>query len=159
MEYSVKSLAEVEVDNIHCSPLIYPASHAIVESYQIGQAWFPLGESMLTTHHNLLFLHYFNDDIQNELLPHFSRDGGEADHPVVSWVLLLALFEDWSDTGFPPVLRHLSCPPGPFKGDGEWFCSDLCQLTWQSTDVLTLSGCSVCYAFLNNISSCISVAA
>ena len=34
---SVKSLAEVEVDNIHCSPLIYPAGHAIVESYQIGQ--------------------------------------------------------------------------------------------------------------------------
>ena len=35
---SVKSLAEVEVDNIHCSPLIYLASHAIIEGYQIGQA-------------------------------------------------------------------------------------------------------------------------
>ena len=46
---SVESLAEVEVDNHHGSPLIYPASHVIVESYQIGQAWFPLGESMLTT--------------------------------------------------------------------------------------------------------------
>jgi len=34
---SVKSLAEVEVDNIHCSPLICPASRAIIESYQIGQ--------------------------------------------------------------------------------------------------------------------------
>ena len=44
---SVESLAEVEVDSIHCSPLIYPASHTIVGSYQIGQAWFPLGESML----------------------------------------------------------------------------------------------------------------
>ena len=32
---SVESLAEVEVDNIHCSPLIYPASHAIVEGYQM----------------------------------------------------------------------------------------------------------------------------
>ena len=49
----VKSLAEVEVDNIHCSPFIYPASHAIVESYQIGQAWFPLGESTLTAPDNL----------------------------------------------------------------------------------------------------------
>ena len=29
----VKSLAEVKVDNIHGSPLIYPASDAIVESY------------------------------------------------------------------------------------------------------------------------------
>ena len=35
---SVKSLAEVEVGNIHCSPLIYPASHAIIERYQTSQA-------------------------------------------------------------------------------------------------------------------------
>ena len=55
---SVESLAEVKVNNIHGSPLIYSASHVIVESYQIGQAWFPLGESMLTTPENLLFLHF-----------------------------------------------------------------------------------------------------
>ena len=41
----VESLPEVEVDHICRSPFIYPASHVIVESYQIGQAWFPLGES------------------------------------------------------------------------------------------------------------------
>ena len=35
---SVESLAQVEVGDTHCSPVIYPASHAIVESYQIGQA-------------------------------------------------------------------------------------------------------------------------
>ena len=63
MRDRVKSLAEVELDNIHGSPLIYPASHAIVESYQIGQAWFPLGESMLTTPDNLLFLHLLDDDL------------------------------------------------------------------------------------------------
>jgi len=103
----VKILAEVEVDNIHSSPLIYPASHAIVESYQIGQAWFPLGKFMLTTPDNLLFLHLLDDDLQDKLLHHFSWDGGEADWPVVPWVLLLALFEDWSDIGLSPVLRHL----------------------------------------------------
>ena len=53
----VESLAEVEVENIPGSPFVYPASHVIVESYQIGQAWFPLGESMLTTPDNLLFFH------------------------------------------------------------------------------------------------------
>ena len=79
----VESLAEVEIDNIHCSPLIYPASHVIAESYQIGQAWFPLGESMLTTPYNLLFLHLLDDDLQDELLHHLSRDGCEADRPVV----------------------------------------------------------------------------
>ena len=53
----VESFAEVKVDNIYGSPFIYPASHVVVESYQIGQAWFPLGESMLTTPDNLLFFH------------------------------------------------------------------------------------------------------
>jgi len=55
---------------------------------------------MLTTPDNL-FLHLLRDDIQNELFDHLSRDGGEADQPVVCWDLLLALFEYWSDIGFP----------------------------------------------------------
>jgi len=82
---------------------------------------------MLTTD-NLLFFHLFDDDLQNELLHHLSWDGGEADRPVVPWILLLALFEDWSDTDFPSVLRHLSCPPGSFKDDGEWLSNDIRQL-------------------------------
>ena len=67
MEDSVISLAEVKVDHIPRSPLIYPGSHAIVESYQIGQAWFPLAESLLTTPDNLFF-HSLNDDLQNDFL-------------------------------------------------------------------------------------------
>jgi len=59
---------------------------------------------MLTTPDNLLFLHLLDDDLQDELLHHLSQDGVEADRPVVSWVLLLALFEDWSDIGLSPVL-------------------------------------------------------
>ncbi|PKU27386.1 hypothetical protein llap_22310 [Limosa lapponica baueri] len=47
---------------------------------------------------------------------------------VVSRVFLLALFEDWDDIGFPPVLRHLACSPGPFEDDGEWPSKDFCQL-------------------------------
>ena len=43
---------------------------------------------MLTTPDNLLFLHLLRDDMQNELLRHLSRDGGEADWPVVPWVHL-----------------------------------------------------------------------
>ena len=88
MGLCVESLAEVEVDNIHGSPFVYPDSHVIVESYQIGQAWFPLGESMLTTPDNLLFLHLLHDDLQDKLLHRLSRDGGEADRPVVPRVLL-----------------------------------------------------------------------
>jgi len=48
--------------------------------------------------------HLLRNDIQNELLRYLSRDGGEADQPVFPWVLLLALFEDWIETDFPPVL-------------------------------------------------------
>ena len=59
---------------------------------------------MLTTSDNLsIQLH--GEGIQNKLFHHLSRDGGEADWPAVSWILFLALFED---TGYPPVLWHLS---------------------------------------------------
>ena len=67
---------------------------------------------MLTTPDNLLLFHLLHDGLQDKLLHHLSRDGGEADRPVVPWVLLLALFEDWRDIGLSAVLRHLSYPPG-----------------------------------------------
>lgn len=36
--YTVESLAELKADNIHSSPLICPASHCILEGYQVGEA-------------------------------------------------------------------------------------------------------------------------
>ena len=42
---------------------------------------------MLTTPDNLLFFHLLDDGLQDKLLHHLSRDGGEADRPVVPWVL------------------------------------------------------------------------
>jgi len=87
---------------------------------------------MLTTPDNLFFLPLLRDDLQNELFHRLSLDGGEVDWPVVPWVLLPALFIDWNDTGFPLVLGHLSCPPGPFKDDGEWLSNDIHQLPQHS---------------------------
>ena len=55
MEDSVKGLTEEQVDNIH-SPLVYQASHFIVEVYQVGQARIPFGEAMLTTPDDFLVL-------------------------------------------------------------------------------------------------------
>lgn len=46
-------------------------------------------------------------DIQNDLLHHLSKDGGEADWSVISYVLLLALFEDGSNIDFSPLIEHL----------------------------------------------------
>jgi len=44
-----------------------------------------------------------------------SRDGGEADRPVVPWVLLLALFEDWSDK----ICKQLEGLPLLFAGTAQ----------------------------------------
>lgn len=75
---SIESLAKVKVDDIHCSPLIYPAGDAIIEENEVGRARLPLGESMLTTPHNLLLFHLLGDGIQNKLFQHLSRDRGET---------------------------------------------------------------------------------
>ena len=45
---SVKDPTEVQVDNIYWFPLIYQASRFTVVC-QIGQAWLPTGEAILTT--------------------------------------------------------------------------------------------------------------
>ena len=94
--------------------LPFTSSHGITEGYQIDQAWFSLGESMLTSPDYLFLFQSLGDDIQNEQLHHSPRNGGEADQPVVSQLPLLALFEDWSHSSSPPALRHLSFSPRPF---------------------------------------------
>jgi len=63
---SVRGLAEMKADSVHCCPLTYPASGDITEGYQVGQAWFPLDESMLTTLDNLLLFQHPEDGIQNK---------------------------------------------------------------------------------------------
>lgn len=72
------------------------------------------------------------DDLQNGLFHHLSRDGGQADLLVVSQVFLLALFKDGSDTGLPPVIRHLSHSPWFFKGGGEQQSNNTHQLPQNS---------------------------
>jgi len=54
--------------NIHYSTRIYPASSDIIEGYQVGQAQFPLGESMLMTPDNLFLFQLLGDGIQNKLI-------------------------------------------------------------------------------------------
>ncbi|XP_052520447.1 uncharacterized protein LOC128071593 [Tympanuchus pallidicinctus] len=102
---SIKSLAEIKVDYIHCSPPIHPARDNIIEGYQLS-----------------------GDDIQYKLFHHLSRDRGEADWPIIAWVFLLAYFEDRGDIGYLPVFRHLSCPPRLLKDDRKQFSNHLCQL-------------------------------
>lgn len=43
----------------------------------------------------------------------------------VYWVLLLALFDNWGDICFLPVLMHFSWSPWPFKDDWVWSSKDV----------------------------------
>lgn len=72
---------------------------------------------MLTAPNDPFILNMPRDNAKDELFHHLSRDGGEADQSVVTWILLV-LFEDQSDICFPPVLRHLSYFPQLTKDDG-----------------------------------------
>lgn len=47
MDHGVRILAEVQLDSIHCSALIYLAGHTAIEGCQLGP-YFPLHVSMLT---------------------------------------------------------------------------------------------------------------
>ncbi|XP_048818304.1 protein shisa-9 isoform X3 [Lagopus muta] len=67
---SIKCLAEIKVDYIHCSPPIHPARDNIIEGYQVGQARPPPCEPVLTTPDNLLFFQLSGDDIQYKLFHH-----------------------------------------------------------------------------------------
>ena len=62
---------------------------------------------MLATLDDLLLFQLLGDGTQNKLFHHIFRVGGKADWAVVSWILLLALSEDWSDIGYPPAFRPL----------------------------------------------------
>jgi len=86
---------------------------------------------MLTTPDHLTFLHMLKDDIQSELFCHISRDGGKAGWLAFSF-LLLALFEDWRDAGFLPVIGYLSSSPLPFRSNAEWPRSNIHQLVKHS---------------------------
>lgn len=101
---SVENVAEIEVDNIHCSPSIQVA----VSSYKairLVKHDFMISESMMITPDDLI-IHVDRDGLQKEVS--LSRDCSEAGWQVVSWILLLAFFEEWGDIYFLLVLRHLS---------------------------------------------------
>jgi len=122
----------LKLHSIHCSLLTYPADrdHDIIEGHQISD--FPLENPHCLLLIKLFLFHLLRDDIHNKLFPHLPRDRGEPVWPVVSQLLLLALFEDWSDDGFSPVLRHLMCSPCPFKDDWEWLGNYFYQLLQHS---------------------------
>lgn len=63
MGHSVKSLTEVQADNIHCSGF-YQASHFTIDVYQVDQACVPLGEGIWSAAVDFFVLNIFFPVIQ-----------------------------------------------------------------------------------------------
>ncbi|XP_072216516.1 uncharacterized protein [Excalfactoria chinensis] len=102
----IKSLTEIKVDYIYRSPPVHPASDIFIKGHQLS-----------------------GDGIQHKLFHHLPWDRGEADWPIITRVILLALFEDWGDIGHPPVFRHLPSSPRPLKNYRERLSNNLRQLS------------------------------
>ena len=98
---------------------------------------------MLTTPDNLLFFHLLHDGLQDKLLHHLSRDGGEADQPVVPWVLLPALFErDQPQTPF--LTESLPQSSVALLRRPLWFtCSFPLKDLWAYFDEVSIYSCII----------------
>lgn len=71
---SVQNLAEVELENTHCSVLIHPGCYFIVEGNEVGQASFSFKECSLSTPDCYLVICVARDGLQNEALHQLSED-------------------------------------------------------------------------------------
>lgn len=81
---SVKSLPEVQVENIHCIFLIYQANNLVIEVYQVGQTSLHLPECV--NYSSSPFCPSCSGNgFQNSVVCHLPRYWGEADRTVVSW--------------------------------------------------------------------------
>ena len=121
LQLAVESLAELEINNTHCSP---PSPELVMSL--VGQAWFPLCKFMLTTPKQFLVLHMSGNGFQNYLLHHLPKKQDEADWPVAPWILLLP---GRNDICFLPNLFQTSpWLSWPFQDYWVWPCNDIGQL-------------------------------
>lgn len=159
MGNSTESLTAVEINNIHSSPVIHQTSLLIIEGYYVGQAWFPLHKSTLTTPNHFRVLHIIGNGFQDYLLHRFPKT---KVRPVVLRILLLAFLSrlHWNlififsqSSGISPDCYDLSttteCHPavtsaGSLGSTGcvpsgsldlcTHKCMNKCSLTWSSSN-------------------------
>lgn len=61
----IKGLTEVQADKTLCPPLIQELSQFTPDFYQVGQAWLPLGDAVLTTPNDFVTLTVPGDGFQD----------------------------------------------------------------------------------------------
>lgn len=119
----------IKVDEIHCSPFPHQAGHLHVERCQVGQAWFTLNNSMLSTSKCFFIPNMFDKLVQKVLLHHLPcAEVRLTGLSVLPWMLLLAYHEARSDVCSLPNFRNLSQSPWPFKDSRKCPCNGIHQL-------------------------------
>jgi len=104
----VKGFAEVQVDYFNRLSLIYQSGHPVEEGDEVGQARPAFHKPVLAGPDPLDAMQVPCDLTQDYLLHNFPRYQGQADRPLVPWILFMALLVDGNYTGKPPVLLDLS---------------------------------------------------
>lgn len=72
----------------------------ILSGYDIDQEWFPVSKSMLIISNNHHVLQKFRNGFQSYVFHPLPWDRGEANQPIVLWILLLGLPAVKSDLSF-----------------------------------------------------------
>lgn len=150
MRFSIRVLTEDQVDTIHCSPLIYLASYFTAEVIELVKHDFTWSWPSQLHHVDCswwfscpwCFWKWFLG--WAVLSP--SQDHGEADRPLVPWVLCLALFEDRSGICFPLVFGCFSQLPWLIQDYQKWSCSDTCYFP-QCSQVRPLRASRLVYIY------------
>jgi len=88
----VKSLAQVQANDIGCLPFVHQCCQSITEGHQIGQARSALGEAVLAVSDHTFIPHVIKHVIQEVLYHDLPRHRGETHQPVVPRVLLAPFY-------------------------------------------------------------------
>ena len=94
---SVKSLTEVQVQNIHSLSLIHYAGHLVTEGDQVGQEGLTFHEPMLAGPDPLVVMHMLDECAPDEPLHSLPWCRGQADRPLVPEGILLFLYRTFNE--------------------------------------------------------------
>lgn len=120
-------MAEVWVDNIHCSPFIYTDCHILIEGCQIIKHDFPLVDACWIFPSTFVSLTCLMMTSVMSCSITFPRIVARLTALYFPGSSFSPFFEDWSDINFPPVFRQVPCTLWPFKDDGMWLSNNICH--------------------------------
>ena len=136
----VKSLAQVQADDISYPSLFCWCHHSITEGHEIGEAQSALGKAMLAVLGHLFILYVPLQGNQEDLLPDLPRHRSEVHWPVVPQVILFPFLKNGSNISLFPVTGDFTWwnPSEPERKFLPKGMKSLRYLGWQCGDFLLL---------------------